>query len=164
MQSQPTSLPTKALPKSSSLPQKRGASPFLAVLVVFAGCGLVRGAEYELVWADEFNETGRPDAANWTYETGFVRNEELQWYQQENARCEDGMLIIEARRERVPNPDYRAGSRSWRRSRSHAEYTSACLTTKGLHQWKYGRFVMRGRIDTRPGIWPARRRPTEPSI
>jgi beta-glucanase (GH16 family) len=127
----------------------------LAVLVVFAGCGLVRGDEYELVWADEFNEAGSPDSKNWTYETGFVRNEELQWYQKENARCEDGMLIIEARRERVPNPDYRAGSRSWRRSRSHAEYTSACLTTKGLHQWKYGRFVMRGRIDTRPGIWPA---------
>jgi len=24
-----------------------------------------------------------------------------------------------------------------------------------LHKWKYGRFEMRGRIDTRAGIWPA---------
>ena len=26
--------------------------------------------------------------------------------------------------------------------------------TKRLHQWQYGRFEMRGRIDTRSGIWP----------
>jgi beta-glucanase (GH16 family) len=29
------------------------------------------------------------------------------------------------------------------------------MTTKGLHSWMYGRFEMRGRIDTRPGLWPA---------
>jgi beta-glucanase (GH16 family) len=39
--------------------------------------------------------------------------------------------------------------------REYAEYTSASLTTKGLHQWQYGRFEMRGRIDTRDGLWPA---------
>jgi beta-glucanase (GH16 family) len=27
--------------------------------------------------------------------------------------------------------------------------------TRGLHSWQYGRFEMRGRIDTRPGLWPA---------
>ena len=41
------------------------------------------------------------------------------------------------------------------RNRESAEYTSASLTTKGLHQWQYGRFEMRGRIDTRLGLWPA---------
>ena len=46
---------------------------------------------YELVWADEFNKHGTPDPNRWTYERGFVRNEELQWYQPENARCEDGL-------------------------------------------------------------------------
>jgi beta-glucanase (GH16 family) len=122
---------------------------------LFAGSGLLWGGDYELVWSDEFNEAGRPNAENWTYETGFVRNDELQWYQEKNARCENGLLIIEAKREKVANPDYRQGSRSWRRSRPHAEYTSACLITRGLHQWKFGRFVMRGRIDTRAGIWPA---------
>jgi beta-glucanase (GH16 family) len=40
-------------------------------------------------------------------------------------------------------------------SREYADYTSASLTTKGLHDWRYGRFEMRGRIDTRPGLWPA---------
>src|SRR5436309_12542342 len=28
-------------------------------------------------------------------------------------------------------------------------------SVRGLHSWKYGRFEMRGRIDTRPGLWPA---------
>jgi hypothetical protein len=25
---------------------------------------------------------------NWSFEQGFVRNRELQWYQESNARCE----------------------------------------------------------------------------
>ncbi|MBL8217199.1 MAG: glycoside hydrolase family 16 protein [Bryobacterales bacterium] len=110
---------------------------------------------FKLVWSDEFNRDGRPDAAKWTYETGFVRNQELQWYQPENAWCEKGFLIIEGRRERRKNSNYDAASREWQRNRPYAEYTSACLITKGIASWKYGRFEMRGRIDTRAGIWPA---------
>lgn len=112
-------------------------------------------AGYELVWADEFDRDGRPDARNWTYETGFVRNEELQWYQPDNAWCEGGRLMIEARRERLPNPAYDANATNWRTRRSRAEYTSASVTTRGLHSWQYGRFEMRAKIDTRPGLWPA---------
>jgi beta-glucanase (GH16 family) len=112
-------------------------------------------AGYKLIWADEFNKEGPPDPCNWTYERGFVRNEEFQWYQPENARCENGLLIIEGRRERKSNPRYRADGRSWRENREYAEYTSASLTTRGLHNWMYGRFEMRGRIDTRGGLWPA---------
>ena len=105
--------------------------------------------KYTLVWADEFNKDGPPDPCNWTCERGFVRNQELQWYQPDNARCENGLLIIEGRRERVPNPNYSPGSRDWRRKNEYAEYTSACLKTMRRHQWKYGRFEMRARIDTR---------------
>ena len=110
---------------------------------------------YALVWADEFDRTGEPDPKHWTYERGFVRNRELQWYQPQNARQADGLLIIEARRERVTNPGYEAAASDWRRSREFAEYSSASLMTRGLHSWRYGRFEMRGRIDTRPGLWPA---------
>ena len=112
-------------------------------------------AAYKLVWADEFNKDGAPDPANWTYEKGFVRNEEHQWYQPENVRCEKGMLVIEARREQKPNPNYQAGSRDWRKNRATIDYTSACLRTAGLKTWKYGRFEMRGRIDIDKGCWPA---------
>lgn len=110
---------------------------------------------YSLVWADEFNYEGRPDTSNWVYEHGFVRNEEEQWYQEENAWCEDGFLIIEARRESKPNPWYKPGSSEWKTSRKYAQYTSACLKTVGKQQWKYGRFEIRAKIDTRAGIWPA---------
>lgn len=127
----------------------------VVVTSVMQTCWAEESTGYKLVWADEFNRDGRPDPNNWTYEHGFVRNEELQWYQPENARCENGMLIIEARRDRKPNPNYEPDSRSWRRNRQYAEYTSACLKTPGLHSWTFGRFVMRGRIDTRPGLWPA---------
>jgi beta-glucanase (GH16 family) len=109
----------------------------------------------KLVWSDEFNKDGRPDPNNWTYERGFVRNQELQWYQPDNARCQNGLLIIEGRRQRKENPRYRPDSRDWRRNREYAEYTSSSLTTRNLHSWKFGRFEMRGRIDTRPGLWPA---------
>jgi beta-glucanase (GH16 family) len=110
---------------------------------------------YTLIWADEFDKDGPPNPANWTFEQGLVRNREAQFYQPENARVEDGLLIIEARREQVANPRYEAGSDDWRRARPHAQYTSSSLLTRGLHSWRYGRFEMRGRIDVRPGMWPA---------
>lgn len=110
---------------------------------------------YSLVWHDEFNVPGVPNPKNWTYEHGFVRNKEFQWYQPQNAFCSSGNLVIEARRQIVPNRNYRPGSTDWRFSRKTAQYTSASLTTRGLHSWRYGYFVMRGRIDTRSGIWPA---------
>jgi beta-glucanase (GH16 family) len=112
-------------------------------------------AGWKLVWADEFDKDGKPDPGNWGYEAGFVRNRELQWYQPDNARCEKGMLIIEGRRERKKNPNYDPNSSYWKANREYADYTSASLTTRGLRHWQYGRFEMRGRIDTRPGLWPA---------
>jgi beta-glucanase (GH16 family) len=108
-----------------------------------------------LVWADEFDRDGPPDPRNWNCDTGFLRNRELQWYQPDNAWCEDGLLIIEARRERLRNPNYDPTSADWRTRRESADYTSASLTTSGKHSWRYGRFEMRGRIDTSAGLWPA---------
>ncbi|GAA4400845.1 hypothetical protein GCM10023187_14410 [Nibrella viscosa] len=111
--------------------------------------------DWKLVWADEFNTDGPPDPTKWTFERGFVRNRELQWYQPDNARCENGLLIIEGRREQRPNPNYQPGSDNWKTSRFAIEYTASSLLTRGLHSWQYGRFEMRGRIDTRSGLWPA---------
>ncbi|GAB3548378.1 glycoside hydrolase family 16 protein [Spirosoma fluminis] len=110
---------------------------------------------WKLVWADEFNTDGAPNPKNWKFEQGFVRNNELQWYQSQNARCQGGVLVIEGRRERRANPMYRAGSTDWKTKRQYINYTSSCLQTAGLHSWKYGRFEMRGRIETRSGLWPA---------
>lgn len=109
----------------------------------------------KLVWNDEFNTDGKPDPANWIYENGFVRNQELQWYQADNANCKNGLLVIEGRREKVSNPNFVSGSSDWKVSREFAEYTSACIKTRGLRQWLFGRFEMRARIDTSCGSWPA---------
>jgi beta-glucanase (GH16 family) len=127
----------------------------LLVTSIIAAQEIPTSAEYELVWSDEFNKDGQPDPNNWIYENGFVRNNELQWYQPDNARCENGLLIIEGQRERKKNPNYRPDSNNWRQNREFTEYTSASLTTRRLHDWMYGRFEMKGRIDTRPGLWPA---------
>src|SRR5215831_10322110 len=68
---------------------------------VSASCGADR---WQLVWSDEFNYKGLPDEAKWGYDVGGHGwgNKELQYYtdgRKENARVENGNLIIEARRD-----------------------------------------------------------------
>ncbi len=143
---------------------KRGTG-FLFLLIFLFGChGANKIAQstttkenndtYKLVWSDEFYNDGLPDSSNWGYEKGFVRNEEDQWYQPENAFCKNGYLVIEARREQKPNPGYVKGRSDWK-NREEIRYTSACLITRYKHEWQYGRFVMRGKIDISNGMWPA---------
>jgi beta-glucanase (GH16 family) len=108
----------------------------------------------KLVWSDEFNYTGKPDTTSWRYERGFVRNQELQWYQKENANCSGGRLLIEARREKIKNPNYNPERKDWR-SAEFAEYSSSSIQTRGFHQFQFGRFEIRARIDTTKGSWPA---------
>jgi len=112
-------------------------------------------AQWTLVWSDEFNRDGQPDSAVWNYEQGFVRNHEAQWYQPENAYQKDGLLVIEARRERRPNPTYREGARHWGQQRPTIDYTSACITTRGKIDFCYGRLEVCARIPTAGGAWPA---------
>jgi beta-glucanase (GH16 family) len=108
-----------------------------------------------LVWNDEFNIDGKPDSSAWRFEKGFVRNNELQWYTSDNASCRGGVLLIEAKKKRSPNPDFRKGSTEWRTGREFIEYTSSSIQTRGKKQWLYGRFEIRARIDTAMGSWPA---------
>jgi beta-glucanase (GH16 family) len=110
---------------------------------------------WTLVWNDEFNKDGIPDSTKWNYEHGFVRNNELQYYQSINAVCKSGVLIIEGKREKVRNEAYKEGATEWRQAREFAEYSSACLITRGRAHWRYGRFDIRARIDTCMGLWPA---------
>ena len=130
----------------------------LAALVAFAPT--THATDWELVWSDEFEKEGAPDEKRWTYEKGFGRNREAQYYTRgraENARVEKGMLVIEARKERIANPghDPEAPEKQWQRTRSHAEYTSASVTTKGKAAWTYGRIEVRAKLPTGRGTWPA---------
>lgn len=125
----------------------------LFILLALSATALANN--YQLVWADEFNQDGDPKAGNWNLEHGFVRNNELQWYQPDNAFCSNGLLIIEGRKEWKPNPNHKPNSNNWKTKRKGAAYTSSCLTTKGLHSWQYGRFEIRAKIEARDGLWPA---------
>lgn len=109
----------------------------------------------KLVWSDEFNIDGKPDPKNWKYERGFVRNEELQWYQPDNANIKNGLLVIEGKHEQVTNTNYIPESTDWRRNRQYANYSSSSIISQGLQQFQYGRFEIRARIDTTMGSWPA---------
>jgi len=111
-------------------------------------------AGYKLVWHDEFDVDGAPSAANYNFEHGFQRNEEAQWYQDANSSVKGGLLVIEARKETLPNPNY-TGSGDWKTTRKTAEYTSSSLTTSGKQSFQYGHFEMRARIPTEAGMWPA---------
>jgi len=111
--------------------------------------------EWKLVWSDEFNGNGKPDESSWTYEEGFVRNKEYQWYQKDNANIKDGVLIIEARKESFPNPNYKEGSTNWKTNRPDVNYTSASIKTVGKREFLYGRFEVRALIPTGKSSWPA---------
>jgi beta-glucanase (GH16 family) len=118
-------------------------------------------AEWKLVWSDEFDKPGLPDPNKWKYEVGFIRNNEQQYYTQsrlENARVENGKLIIEAKAEHFKNPDFdptRKDSKRARNSKEAAEYTSASITTRGKFDWTYGRLEVRAKLPSGRGTWPA---------
>jgi beta-glucanase (GH16 family) len=119
---------------------------FLAMMLSLLG-GQALAADWQLVWSDEFKYQGLPDPQKWNYEEGFVRNHESQYYTKarlENARVENGLLVIEGRKEHYEPPGHAA-----------VEYTSASLTTKGLEAFKYGRIEMRAKLPQGKGMWPA---------
>lgn len=101
---------------------------------------LLGHAQWNLVWADEFNGSIGPD---WVFETGTGSggwgNNELQYYRQQNATIENGALVITARQE----------------SFGGMNYTSARMKTQGRKSWKYGRIEARIQMPSFTGSWPA---------
>jgi beta-glucanase (GH16 family) len=135
-------------------PQQAAVQIVAATVAVAAACANGRGVtspsvvggpwltERRLVWSDEFGVAGLPDPARWYYDIGGHGwgNKELQFYTErrpENARVEDGRLVVEARRERWQDRDY----------------TSARLNTRA--GWTYGRIEVRARLPSGRGTWPA---------
>ena len=101
-------------------------------------------APRKLVWADEFDGAGLPDSTRWGYDVGGNGwgNNELQYYtarRAENARLENGKLIIEARKEAYQGKNY----------------TSARLLTQQKITWTYGRFEAMAKLPKGVGTWAA---------
>src|SRR5579883_2123378 len=135
--------------------------PLMGICLLLLAAATAGASEWKLVWSDEFDHPGLPDQSKWTYETGYIRNHERQYYTRarpENARVEGGRLIIEARKERYPIParSAQAGGRSDdARPADAAEYTSASLTTQGKAAWAHGRIEVRAQLPSGRGTWPA---------
>ena len=132
----------------------------ITIAALLAACLCTAGraevpAGWELVWHDEFEHDGRPDSTIWSYEEGYARNHEAQWYQPDNAVCRGGCLVIEGRPDTRPNPLYRQGSTDWRESRPTLGYTASSLHTRGKRSVHYGRVEVSARIPTASGAWPA---------
>jgi beta-glucanase (GH16 family) len=97
---------------------------------------------WNLIWSDEFNGTAI-DSKNWNFDIGGNGwgNVELEYYtnRPDNARVDNGMLVIEALQEKYEG----------------LNYTSARLNSRGLQEFTYGRIEARMKLPYGQGIWPA---------
>lgn len=102
----------------------------------------------QLIWSDEFDGDGAIDDTKWFHQTqlpqnGSWFNGEIQHYtdRTENARVENGVLKLEARREDFADQGHIKA------------FTSARLNSKFAFQ--YGRVEIRAKLPSGPGTWPA---------
>lgn len=99
----------------------------------------------DLIWEDDFNTDGTPDATKWGYNIGTGDNgwgnNESQYYTDspDNVIVEDGVLKITARAEDFLGSDY----------------TSSRLVTEDKFEFTYGRVEISAKLPTGAGTWPA---------
>ncbi len=98
-----------------------------------------------LIWSEEFNTAGAPDASKWGYDIGTGSNgwgnNELQYYtnRPENVIISNGTLKITAKKENF----------------SGSAYTSTRLLSKDKFSFKYGKVEARAKLPVGSGTWPA---------
>lgn len=117
---------------------------YIILSFVFLTNQPIHAQTWELKWSDEFISAGLPDNTKWGYDVGGSGwgNNELQYYTDsrlENARVENGNLIIEARKEAYGGKNY----------------TSARLVSRNKGDWKYGRIEVKAKLPGGRGTWPA---------
>lgn len=101
---------------------------------------------YTKVWADEFNGTSL-NTDDWTFEIGTTDafgnvgwgNNELQYYREENTYLENGLLVIEARKETY----------------NGSAYTSSRIKTMDKFSFRFGRVDIRAAVAEGKGLWSA---------
>ncbi len=105
------------------------------------------GDTLTLVWSDEFDADAL-DPEVWFFATGDGTeaglppgwgNNELQYYQPNNAQLVGGSLVITARQETVAGRNY----------------TSARINTEDRFAFRYGRIEARIKLPAGQGLWPA---------
>lgn len=132
---------------STSAPPPSPASPAFTALPPGG-----KPAGWKLVWSDEFDGDGLPDAGKWDYDTAYNQtgwfNHELQYYARarlDNSRVAGGKLIITARKEALRSMSDYGGQ----------AYSSARLLTRGKASWTYAYIEVRAKLPCGLGTWPA---------
>lgn len=110
-------------------------------------------AEWKLDHEENFAHARALDQDYWHTEVGFIRNREKQYYAADNLKVVDGVLRIEARRERLFNAAHVPGSRAQRTSQLQAAYTSGAIVSR--QEMLYGRMEVVARSPSGAGVWPA---------
>ena len=106
-----------------------------------------KGTTWDLIWHDEF-EGESLDLSKWSYQIGNGYNGwgnlEAQYYTDENVFLEDGMLVIEARKENLDGCEYSSG-----RIRTMTDDKQVLFSTQ------YGKIEARISMPVGEGLWPA---------
>ncbi len=98
--------------------------------------------QYQLVWSDEFDYTGKPNPEKWSYDVGARRwgNNETQYYTEgANVEVKDGLMVLSGRIETFQD----------------SPYTSCRMTTFDKKHFQYGRIAVKAKLPTAKGSWPA---------
>ncbi|MFO7670726.1 MAG: family 16 glycosylhydrolase [Bacteroidales bacterium] len=105
-------------------------------------------AEGDLIWADEFDGSGEPDATKWERQEYNRRNNENGpdgWWSKEDSYLDgNGNLVIRVRQIENKNEDT-----------DSCDFSVGALRTKGRFEQLYGRFEIRCQLPTQPGWWVA---------
>lgn len=115
----------------------------------------INGELWNLVWAEEFNYTGKPNPKYWDYERlPPYKNSECQFYTDrlKNVRVENGKLVIEAHLEEWSGYSYNRDPK--RREKRSAPYTSGAINTRDRIAFLYGRIEMSAKMPSGGGVWP----------
>ena len=106
-----------------------------------------------LVWSDEFDGPAL-DMSKWSFDTSRNKegwyNKELQYYaagRPENLRIEDGILVIEARKDPEAIRDLA--------DYGGQQYSSAKIHTTGKAAFRHGFIEARAKLPCTGGTWPA---------
>lgn len=105
--------------------------------------------KWQLTFEDNFNNL---DKNKWqTIFKSGVRtiwsNKELQWYKDENAVIENGILKLIVKKETIYGKDAE--------SEKQFEFTSGLITTAKTFSQAYGKWEMKVKFPFRKGFWPA---------
>ncbi len=113
---------------------------------------------WSVVWQDNF-ETDALDPAKWAPEESCWGggNDERQCYTDRpaNVMVSDGVLHLIARPETHTGPLFPEERRSGADETRTQDYTSGKVRTRGLADWRYGRFSARMKLPEGQGSWPA---------